>query len=124
MARRAETRFANDNHEANATGKRSHSDDRLLQAALRHFAEHGLGAARAARAQADAAFLVGDQQGYDWWLSITRTLDRRLAAQAERRTQGKLILAAPGKACARTLDLASSEIDDAGQPAKSEPEPT
>lgn len=58
--------------------------DQTLQAALRYFAEHGLGAARAARAQAEKAFFLGDRQAYDWWIGITRTLDRRLAAEAER----------------------------------------
>lgn len=57
--------------------------DLLLHAALRHFAEHGISAARAARAQAEAAFFTGDRAGYDWWLAICRTLDRRLAAQLD-----------------------------------------
>ncbi len=74
MVRRAEERAANDN------GNPVPSDE-MLRAALRHFAEHGLGAARAAREQAEKAFFAGDRQAYDWWLGITRTLDRRLAAQ-------------------------------------------
>ena len=56
--------------------------DQMLRAALRHFAEHGLGAARAARIKAESAFFEGDRAAYEWWLGITRTLDRRLAAQA------------------------------------------
>lgn len=60
--------------------------DQTLQAALRYFAEHGLSAAREARAQAEKAFFLGDRQAYDWWIGITRTLDRRLAAEAERST--------------------------------------
>jgi hypothetical protein len=60
--------------------------DQVLRAALRHFAQHGLSAAKTARAQAEAAFFAGDRQAYDWWLGITRTLDRRLAREAERRT--------------------------------------
>ncbi|MEE4155425.1 MAG: hypothetical protein V2I27_14805 [Erythrobacter sp.] len=89
IAHRAERRIANDNVEgglAHGPAMRRHrpADELLLRAALRHFAEHGLGAARAARAQAEAAFFAGDRQGYDWWLGITRTLDRRLAAEAER----------------------------------------
>ena len=63
-------------------------DEQLLRASLRHFGEHGLGAARAARAKAEDAFFAGDRQSYDWWLGITRTLDRRLALEAERGTQG------------------------------------
>ena len=55
-----------------------------MRAALMHFAEHGLGAARAAREKAEAAFFAGDRAGYDWWLAITRTLDRRMAIEAER----------------------------------------
>ena len=77
----APVRAANDNgmragHEA--------PDDAILRAALRHFAQHGLGAARAARARAQEAFFSGDREAYDWWLSITRTLDRRLANEAAR----------------------------------------
>lgn len=56
--------------------------DLILRAALRHFAQHGLGAARAARAKAQEAFFSGDRSSYDWWLEITRTLDRRLASEA------------------------------------------
>lgn len=53
--------------------------DRVLRAALRHFAEHGLGAADQARLRAERAFFSGDSEGYRWWLSICRTLDRRMA---------------------------------------------
>lgn len=53
--------------------------DQLLKAALRHFARHGLGAAEEARALAEGAFFSGDRETYDWWLSICRTLDRRMA---------------------------------------------
>lgn len=52
----------------------------ILRAALQHFAEHGLGAATVARAQAEKAFFDGDRETYDWWLGITKTLDRRLAS--------------------------------------------
>ncbi len=54
--------------------------DAMLHAALRHFAEHGLAAAQRARRQAEAAFFAGDRQGYQWWLEVCRTLDRRMAA--------------------------------------------
>jgi hypothetical protein len=60
----------------NGSGRAS---DALLHAALRHFAEHGLAAAQRARKQAEAAFFAGDRQGYQWWLEICRTLDRRMA---------------------------------------------
>ncbi|KWV93282.1 hypothetical protein [Erythrobacter sp. YT30] len=53
----------------------------ILEAALRHFAEYGLGAARAARMRAKQAFFEGDRAAYDWWIGITQTLDRRLADQ-------------------------------------------
>src|SRR5687767_3741837 len=53
--------------------------DRMLRAALRHFAVHGLGAAEAARAEAETAFFTGDRTEYRWWLGICRMLDRRMA---------------------------------------------
>ncbi|MDA9918314.1 hypothetical protein N9D37_00300 [Erythrobacter sp.] len=76
MVRRASHQTANDNGE----GAQS---DTMLRAALRHFAEHGLGAAREARLEAEKAFFAGDRSRYDWWMSVTRTLDRRMAAEAE-----------------------------------------
>ncbi|MGB3472386.1 MAG: hypothetical protein WBA51_16350 [Erythrobacter sp.] len=81
LVRRASRRTANDN---GIVGGLPAADERVMQAALRHFAQHGLGAARAAREQAETAFFAGDRAAYDWWLSITRTLDRRLAEEAER----------------------------------------
>ena len=65
---------ANDNNAA-------HSDDALLNAALRHFAEHGMAAASHARRRAEAAFFAGDRDAYRWWLGVCRTLDRRLARE-------------------------------------------
>jgi hypothetical protein len=73
-ARAAIARAANDNHALP-------SEDALLRAALRHFAEHGLAAAAHARGQAEAAFFAGDRNAYRWWLGICRTLDRRLARE-------------------------------------------
>lgn len=84
MAARAVERVANDNGDNPAQAQ---SNDQVLRAALRHFAEHGLGAAREARRQAEQAFFAGDRQAYQWWLGITRTLDRRLALQAEHLTR-------------------------------------
>lgn len=55
------------------------SNDRLLKAALRHFAEHGLCAAEQARENAERAFFAGDRPTYRWWLAICHTLDRRMA---------------------------------------------
>ena len=63
--------------------------DRMLKAALRHFGEYGLGAARKARQSAEAAFFAGDRELYDWWLGICRVLDRRLAAELETGTSSK-----------------------------------
>ena len=71
-ARAAVTCPANDN-------LASPSEDAMLRAALRHFAEHGLAAASHARRHAEAAFFSGDRNGYTWWLGICRTLDRRMA---------------------------------------------
>ena len=53
--------------------------DAMLHAALRQFANHGIGAAEHARQQAERAFFKGDRETYQWWLGICRTLDRRLA---------------------------------------------
>lgn len=85
LVARAIERVANDNGDVSRNGfEGRRASDQILRAALRHFAQHGLGAAREARAQAEKAFFAGDRQAYDWWLGITRTLDRRLAAEAER----------------------------------------
>ncbi|MCA1661016.1 MAG: hypothetical protein LC648_02145 [Novosphingobium sp.] len=63
---------------ANDNGSDPH-DDALLGAALRLFAEHGLGAAHRAQAQAEEAFFAGERERYRWWLAVTRALDRQLA---------------------------------------------
>lgn len=55
--------------------------DALLRAALRLFAEHGLGAAHRAQAHAEDAFFAGNRERYRWWLTVTRTLDRKLAVE-------------------------------------------
>lgn len=84
LARRSIERAANDNGDIAG-------HDKELRAALRLFADHGLGAARAAREEAERAFFSGDRQGYDWWLGVTRTLDRRLANEAANRMPAKEI---------------------------------
>jgi hypothetical protein len=56
--------------------------DKLLKAALHHFAEHGLGAANHARLVAERAFRTGRDDDGRWWLSICRALDRRMADAA------------------------------------------
>ena len=55
-----------------------------LHAALRHFAEHGLAAARHARQQAEAARQADDRQAFAWWREICRALDRRMARELDR----------------------------------------
>ncbi len=84
LARRAAGRAANDNGTADLL---TASNDQLLHDALRHFAQHGLGSARAARKQAEAAMQAGDNQGYEWWLGICGTLDKRMADQLRRANQ-------------------------------------
>lgn len=74
QARAAIVQPGNDNDGGN-------SEDALLRAALRHFAEHGLSAASHARRRAEAAFFAGDRAAYRWWLGVCRTLDRRLARE-------------------------------------------
>ncbi|MEE4201848.1 hypothetical protein [Erythrobacter sp.] len=83
MAMRGVERFANDNDgDAACPVDDGISSDHMLGAALRYFAQHGIRAAREARDEAETAFFAGDRARYDWWLGITRTLDRRLAAEA------------------------------------------
>lgn len=64
---------ANDNGDAICS-------DRLLKAALRHFANHGLAAAERARQNAERAFFAGSREDYQYWLAICGALDRRMAA--------------------------------------------
>lgn len=81
LTRRPIARVANDN------GRLSHGlgrDNPLMQAALRHFAEHGLSAAEEAKKSAEKAFFAGDREAYDWWVGICRTIDKRLAAEIQR----------------------------------------
>lgn len=69
---------ANDN--AIGIGGKDVGGERLLRAALRHFAEHGLSAAERARDNAETAFFAGDSDQYRWWMAICTTLDRRMPA--------------------------------------------
>lgn len=61
------------------------SADRLLHAALRHFAQHGLSAAARARDNAAAAFFADDRLEHHHWMAICRLLDRRMASEAPER---------------------------------------
>ncbi len=69
---------------ANDNGGGKSTDPAIVEAALRHFAEHGLGAARAARHKAEQAFFADDRVQYRWWLEVCRQLDRRMAVIASR----------------------------------------
>ena len=83
LARRSISRAANDNGDT----AENRGSDLMLHAALRHFAEHGLGAAREAHKQAEQAFFADDRPSYQWWIGICRTLDRRMAEELERRAK-------------------------------------
>ena len=63
--------------------------ERLLKAALRHFAEHGLGAAERARENAEAAFFAGDREQHRWWMAICTALDHRMSAAVAFRAAGR-----------------------------------
>ena len=65
---------------SNDNGSDPHNDA-LLRAALRLFAEHGLGAGHRAQVHAEEAFFDGNRERYRWWLAVTRTLDRQLAVE-------------------------------------------
>lgn len=69
---------ANDN--AAGIGGSGPGGERLLKAALRHFAEHGLSAAERARDNAETAFFAGNREQYRWWMAICTALDRRMSA--------------------------------------------
>ena len=71
---------ANDNGEA-------HVSDEIVEAALRFFAQHGLGAARAARHMAEQAFFSGESAKYRYWLTICRVLDKRMAMISSRKLE-------------------------------------
>lgn len=58
---------------------------RLLGAALRHFAEHGLRAAEDAARQAEQAWRAGEIETGRWWIEVCRKLDRGLALDLKRR---------------------------------------
>ena len=86
MSPRRDVKAANDNQFAvlsngEPSAFRWSEQDRMLKAALRHFAEHGISAAREAGKQAEKAFFAGDRQSYDWWMAVCRTLDKRAAEQ-------------------------------------------
>lgn len=77
LARRTLAQAANDDRALGVV------DDAILQAALRHFAVHGLGAAKAAHDEALRARQAGDVPGQDKWTAICRLFDKRLAEDIE-----------------------------------------
>ncbi|MGB7374805.1 hypothetical protein [Pontixanthobacter sp.] len=82
LSRRPILRVANDNGQlSNGLG----CNNPLMQAALRHFAQHGLSAASEAAKCAEDAFTAGDREAYDWWIGVCRTLDKRMAAEIQRK---------------------------------------
>ena len=89
LAKKALARAANDNGDAAQMQAEASSFDHMMRAALKHFAEHGMGAAEEARRQAEQAHFTGDGEAYRWWLGVCRTLDRRLAARLEFRLAGR-----------------------------------
>lgn len=75
---------ANDNAGEAADEAEAGSFDPVLVAALRHFARHGLDAARVAHAEAGRFAREGNAPVAAEWLAITGMFDRRLAATARR----------------------------------------
>ena len=69
---------------ANDNGAVKSTDPAIVEAALRHFAEHGLGAARAARHRAEKAFFTDKQPANRRWLEICLQLDQQKALTAAR----------------------------------------
>lgn len=79
LARRA----ANDN--PGGQQPRGIEPDRMLRDALKHFAVHGLGAARQARQMAERCFLAGELDSYRYWREICGKFDQRMAAALVRK---------------------------------------
>ena len=82
LARKALRRAANDN--PGGAGE-SGAEARVLNAALRHFAEHGLRAAEAAAMLAERAHRSGEADACRWWTEVCAKLDRNLAIDLKRR---------------------------------------
>jgi hypothetical protein len=75
---------ANDNAGAAEAAAVPGAFDPVLVEALRHFARHGLDAARLAHAEAVHAASEGNDPAAAQWIAITGMFDRRLAAAAKR----------------------------------------
>ena len=93
LARKAHSRAANDNAGAAQMVATASPIDGVMHAALKHFANHGLSAAKVAAQQAEHAHAADDPESYDWWLGICRTLDRGLARRLDEQLAIKSLLA-------------------------------
>ena len=82
LAKKALRRAANDNP---GSANESRGEARVLSAALRHFAEHGLRAAEEAALLAEAAYRAGEADACRWWTQICHTLDRKMALSLKQR---------------------------------------
>lgn len=78
---------ANDNDAAANSGKigaENHQapslDSTVVQAAIRLFAEYGLGSADHALGRAGDCFWAGDSLGHKWWMAVLYQLDHRLVS--------------------------------------------
>lgn len=91
LARKALARAANDNGDGRAAAPAA-PFDHFMRGALKHFAEHGMGAAEVAREQVELAAQEGDADAFQWWLGVCRALDRNLAARLENRIAGRSAL--------------------------------
>ena len=83
LAKRAVRRAANDN--PGGAGE-CNTETRVLNAALRHFADHGLHAAEEAARQAETAWRAGERDACAWWTEVCYKLDRKLAIDLKART--------------------------------------
>ena len=82
LAKKALRRAANDN--PGGAGECG-GEARVLSAALRHFAEHGLRAAEEAAMLAERAHRSGEADACRWWTDVCHKLDRKLALDLKRR---------------------------------------
>ena len=82
LAKRAIRRAANDN--PGGAGECG-IEARVMGAALRHFAEHGLRAAEEAATLAEQAWRAGEQDSCAWWTQVCHKLDRKLALELKHR---------------------------------------
>ena len=90
LAKKAVGLCANDN-----PGGAGGFADPVLNAALRHFAEHGLHAAAEAARLARIAFESGETETCRFWTRICETFDRRLARElAKELTEGTTLISA------------------------------